>query len=165
MVRYRVLPGPPILCAPALNENSEWGRLILAGALSGAGRWSEELVERREDGDANDQHRAEPDGQLLLHYRDLASYFLDCEFHFHDVLLVGQPLLEHARLFFGQDFGLGLGHARPDQALDEVMRVECKDVRFYCHEAQGNARRGLLQAGIPARMPPKDDRMVIPNNN
>ena len=27
MVRYRVLPGPPMPCAPALNENGEWGRL------------------------------------------------------------------------------------------------------------------------------------------
>lgn len=53
MVRYRVLPGAPSPCALALQKNGEWGRLILAGALSGARR-SEELVERREDGDAND---------------------------------------------------------------------------------------------------------------
>ena len=138
MVRYRVLPGAPIPCALALKKNSEWARLILAGALSGARRRSEELVERREDGDADDQHGTEPDGQPLFHYRDLASYFLDCEFHFHDVLLVGQPFPRHASLFPGQDLGLGLGHARPDQALDEVMGVECKDVCFYCHKAQLN---------------------------
>ena len=158
MVRYRVLPGLPMPCAPALKKNGEWGRLILAGALSGARRRSEEPIERREDGDADDQHRAKPDGQLLFQFPDIA-------FHFHDVLLGGQPLLDHARLLPGQDFGLGLGHARPDQALDEVMGVECKDVCFYFHKAQGNVRRGLLQAMIAARMGLKDDRIKAPNKN
>ena len=145
MVRYRVLSGAPMPCTLALKENGEWGRLILAGALSGAGRRSEEFIQRREDDNANDQHRAEPDGQLLLQFPDIA-------FHFLDVLLGGQPLLHQARLFFGQDFGLGLGHARPDQALDEVMRVKGKDVRLRFHKVQVSGWRGLLQAMIPARI-------------
>ena len=129
MVCYRVLPGALIPCALALQKNSEWGRLILAGALSGARRRSEEFIQRREDGNANDQHRAEPDGQLLLQFPDIA-------FHFHDVLLGGQPLPRHASLFPGQDFGLGLGHARPEQALDEVMGVKGKAVCFHFHKTQ-----------------------------
>lgn len=156
MMLYDVLPGPADCMRLALSENGEWGRMMLAGAVIGERDWSEEFIERRKDRDADDQHRAELDSQPLLQQRDLA-------FQFHDILLGDQPLLHHARLFPGQDFGLGLGHARPGQALDEVMRVECNDVRF--HEAQGNARHSLLQAMIAARMPPGDDIMATLNKS
>lgn len=44
---------------------------------------------------------------------------------------------------FGENFGLGLGHARPGQALDEGVSIEGGGLRL--HGAQSSAWGGALQ--------------------
>ena len=41
-----------------------------------------------------------------------------------EIALGGQALVECKELFSGEDFGLGLGHAHPGQALDQIVSVD-----------------------------------------
>ena len=41
-----------------------------------------------------------------------------------EIALGGQALVEHKEMFNGEDFGLGLGHAHPGQALNQIVSVE-----------------------------------------
>ena len=41
-----------------------------------------------------------------------------------EITLGGQALVESKELFSGEDFGLGLGHAHPGQALDQIVSVD-----------------------------------------
>ena len=62
------------------------------------------------------------------------------------VLFGGQTLLDQAGLFFGEDFGLGFGHAGAGQAFDEVVGVEGGGFRF--HDGQGTGWGGCLQVTV-----------------
>ena len=50
---------------------------------------------------------------------------------FLEIALGGQALVERKELFSGEDFGLGLGHAHPGQALDQIVSVEGGGLHAY----------------------------------
>ena len=135
----------------------------------------EEFVEHGQNGDADDQQRAEFDGQFLFHLLDVAFQFSFGDLKFGpDCLKVGLDFVNvmfqfgpkflkfvvkgELEVFFddqafikvglpiGEDFGLVLGHAGPSQALDEGVGVEGDGLRL--HGSQNSGWGGGAQAGV-----------------
>ena len=84
---------------------------------------------------------AELDGQFLFHLLGVAFQFGfgDLKFVFEGEFkgFFGNQTFIKVGLLFGEDFGLGLGHAGPGQAFDEGVSV--KDGDLSLHEAQNSA--------------------------